>query len=77
MRRSTPPSIDGFSDFLKNRTGHFFNSMSGNDWQNLLDYRTRRALLIEFHKTFDGGKYWGDFVQEIMVARRNGFNPWK
>jgi hypothetical protein len=66
----------GFSDFLKLRTGHFFNSISGNQWQNILDYRTRRALLIEFHQTFAGGAHWNDFVQEVLKARKAGYNPW-
>ncbi|MFN5708370.1 MAG: polymorphic toxin-type HINT domain-containing protein, partial [Planctomycetota bacterium] len=62
----------GFSDFLKLRTGHFFNSISGNQWQNILDYRTRRALLIEFHQTYAGGAHWNDFVQEVLKARKAG-----
>ncbi|MFN6206382.1 MAG: polymorphic toxin-type HINT domain-containing protein, partial [Planctomycetota bacterium] len=66
----------GFSDFLKLRTGHFFNSISGNQWQNILDYRTRRALLIEFHQTYAGGAHWNDFVQEVLKARKAGYNPW-
>ncbi|XZE33821.1 hypothetical protein SH501x_004618 [Pirellulaceae bacterium SH501] len=67
----------GLSDFLKNRTGHYFNALSGAEWRALIpDFRTRRALLIEFHKTFDKGKYWNDFVAEVKAARKAGYNPW-
>jgi hypothetical protein len=66
----------GFSSFLKQRTGHYFNSMSGSEWQSMLDFRTRRSLLIEFHRTFAGGAYWGDFTKEVIRARRAGYNPW-
>ena len=47
----------GFSNFLKLRTGHYFNAKSGSEWQSMLDFRTRRGLLIEFHKTFENGIY--------------------
>ena len=66
----------GFSNFLKLRTGHYFNAKSGSEWQSMLDFRTRRGLLIEFHKTFENGIYWNDFVTEILKARKAGYNPW-
>ena len=66
----------GWSDFLKAKTGHYFNSMSGAEWQTMLDFRTRRALLIEFHQTFQNGKYWQPFVDEVIKARKAGLNPW-
>jgi len=65
-----------WSDFLKAKTGHYFNSLSGADWQQLLPYRDRRALLIEFHKNYDSGKHWSAFIDEVIKARKAGFNPW-
>ena len=66
----------GWSDFLKDRTGQYYNALSGKQWQGALDFRTRRGLLIDFHKTFENGKYWTHFVEEVSKARKAGFNPW-
>ena len=65
----------GFSDFLKRETGHYFKALSGRQWQTLLTKRERMDLLVKFHKTYNGGSEWSQFVKEIVHARGAGFKP--
>jgi hypothetical protein len=64
-----------FSDFLKIKHGHYFNAKSGSWWQSNVSKFERIRTLIEFHRSYRGGHYYADFVNEVRAAMKAGYNP--
>ena len=64
-----------FSDFLKVKHGHYFNAKSGSWWQANVSKFDRIKTLIEFHRSYRGGHYYSDFVNEVRAAIKAGYNP--
>ncbi len=64
-----------FSDFLKVKHGHYFNSKSGDSWQTNISKFERIRTLIEFHKSYNSGDAYANFAQEVKNAFKNGYKP--